>query len=209
MTRIAVFAIPTLVVCAALPAVATTPILYSNPAYESPVREDADELLLLPGYGFVTSDRVVYSLVTNTTVPPIPPAIGSVPTMSTADLGFADIITTGDGPYALTIHMPKATAGDFGDSAYALWVIDAAGEWSNGVLINDARPLWISPDIAYQTQAPANLPRVLKVIGRNLQPVLPTETQVRLTGPATYTMVASDDYDSLARYVARVALPRT
>ena len=49
------------------------------------------------------------------------------------------------------------------------------------MLINDARPLWITPDYAYATANVANLPRILKVNGRNLQPTPQGTVQVRGT----------------------------
>ena len=129
--------------------------------------------------------------------------------------GIADLVSAADAPYSLTVHLPRLmTAGQ----SYALWVLDAAGEWSNPVLINDARPLWITPDSAYQTASLANLPRALKVVGRNLQPGpgTSTVTQVLLTGIATgttYTLTANNTGNdpnttaALERYVAAANLP--
>ena len=183
---------------------ATPPILYSQPANESPVRAEPDDLLLLPGLGFSASDKIVYVQVTNTTASLTPPSLSSVPVVPTAALGFADVASTRDVPYSLTAHLPSAISPD---TAYAIWVVDTDGEWSNGTLINDARPLWISPDYGYVTASVANLPRYLKVIGRNLQPQPGSSTQVQLTGPATYTLTASVSDVSLSHYVAQVALP--
>jgi hypothetical protein len=185
---------------------ATPPTIYSQPANESPVRADPDDLLLLPGNGFSASDRVVYSSLQATDPGLTPPAIGTVPSTPTASLGFADLVSVADVPDTLTVHLPATVSQGYG---YALWAINSAGEWSNGVKINDARPLWISPDFAYQTASVANLPRILKVIGRNLQPTPVAGTQVRLTGPATFTLVASNTIASLSRYVAQVTLPAT
>jgi hypothetical protein len=101
--------------------------------------------------------------------------------------------------------------------SYALWVASADGTWSAPILINDARPLWITPDSAYQTASLANLPRVLKVVGRNLQPgPTASATLVRLVGKntgTTYTLQANTtNYDTntsgaFERYVAIVNLP--
>jgi hypothetical protein len=56
---------------------------------------------------------------------------------------------------AAPVHLPEVmTPG----GTYALWVINPDGEWSTPALINDARPLWITPDCAYQTASLANLP---------------------------------------------------
>ena len=157
---------------------AAPPVIYSEVTHESPVRSDPDDLLLLPGYGFSATDVVVYQAVTNTTQALVHPA--AVPSSSTASSGLADIVSVADAPYALAIHMPTIMTSN---QSYALWVVDASG-WSNGVLINDARPLWITPDFSYQTASVGNLPRVLKVVGRNLQPASTSvATQVELIGP--------------------------
>jgi hypothetical protein len=60
------------------PAWAAAPVLYSQPAYESPVRGDPDDLLLLAGDGLAVNDTVVYQSVSNTTQMPAHPA--TVPT---------------------------------------------------------------------------------------------------------------------------------
>ena len=197
----------------AAPAWCTPPVLYSASVYESPVRGDPDDLLLLAGSGLAAGDTVVYRSIVNTTSLPAPPS--PLPTFSNAVKGIADLVSVADAPYSLTVHLPRLmTAGQ----SYALWVLDAAGEWSNPVLINDARPLWITPDSAYQTASLANLPRVLKVIGRNLQPGpgTSTVTQVLLTGittGTTYTLTANNTGNdpnttaALERYVAAVNLP--
>ena len=197
----------------AVPAWCAPPVLYSTSAYESPVRGDPDDLLLLSGSGLSAGDTVVYRSVVNTTALPSPPS--PLPTFSNAVHGIADLVSAADAPYSLTVHLPRLmTTGQ----SYVLWVLDAAGEWSNPVLINDARPLWITPDSAYQTASLANLPRVLKVVGRNLQPGpgTSTVTQVLLTGittGTTYTLTANNTGTdpnttaALERYVAAANLP--
>jgi hypothetical protein len=191
---------------------ATPPVLYTQPAYESPVRGDADDLLLLSGSGLSGADTVVYQAIANTMSPPPPPS--SIPTQTSAAHGVLSIVNSADAPYAVTVHLPAAmtTGGN-----YAIWVVDPAGEWSAPALINDARPLWITPDSGFQTVSLANLPRVLKVVGRNLQPgASAAATQVRLTGVntgTTYTLTANNTGNdpnttaALERYVAAVNLP--
>ena len=184
---------------------AAAPVIFSQPAYQSPVRGDPGDLLVVPGDGFSASDTAVYQAVGNTTRPLTPPA--SIPTQSDAGAGVAPIISSADVPHSLTVLLPGTLRTD---QSYALWVQHADGEWSNGVLINDARPLWITPDSAYVSANTANLPRYLKVVGRNLQPAPGAVTQVMLTGPATYTLTASNDNyptDSIDRYAAKVTLP--
>jgi hypothetical protein len=184
---------------------AAPPVIFSQPAYQSPVRGDPGDLLILAGDGFAAGDTAVYHAVHNTTQPPAPPA--ALPAQADAGSGVAPVISSLDVPHALTVLLPAAMQTD---QSYVLWVRHADGEWSNGILINDARPLWITPDSAYVTASTANLPRYLKVIGRNLEPAPGSATQVMLTGPATYTLTASNDNypaDSIDRYAARVALP--
>lgn len=196
------------------PAWAGVPILYSAPAYESPVRGDPDDLLLISGSGLSAADTVVYEAVADTTSTPTPPL--SVPTQSGGAQGVADLVSAADAPYSLTVHLPKRMVKD---QAYALWVVTPDGQWSTPLLINDARPLWITPDYGYQSASVANLPRVLKVVGRNLQPAEcgAATTQVRLVGATTgttYTLTANNTSNdpvnttaTLERYVAKVALP--
>lgn len=167
---------------------ADAPILYGNPAYESPVRAGPDELLLLPGSGLEASDRVVFQRNDTGSAPP----------------GSAEIVSTADVPNSLTIRLPQEFSAD---AAYTLWVVNAKDERSNPVRVNDARPLWITPDHTYTTRSIANLPRILKVVGRNLQPMPGKPTRVRLSGPHTYTLTAASGTSALQRYVAQVDLP--
>jgi hypothetical protein len=186
---------------------ATPPTIYSQPAYESPVRGDPGDLVMLPGYGFAETDTVVYEALSDTTQPLTIPT--GIPTSATATSGVAQIASVLDVPYSLTITLPSAIQTD---TSYALWVVNAAGEWSNGVRINDARPLWITPDTVYASASTASLPRYLKVVGRNLQPAPGAITQVRLSGPGTFTLPAPNEGSSAAtieRYVAQVTLPAT
>src|SRR5690242_19261143 len=148
-----------------LPAMSAAPVLYSQSAYESPVRGAADDLLLLAGDGLSATDVVVYQCATDPTVPLAPPS--SVPITSDAVTGVATVVSTGSVPSALTIRLPSAISENH---VYVLWVQNTSGEWSNAVRINDPRPLWFSPAYVDATGSAAHLPRKLKVIGRNLQP---------------------------------------
>jgi hypothetical protein len=114
--------------------------VYVQPAYESPLRGDPDDLLLISGIGLSAADTVVYQAIGDTTQVAQPPA--SVPTSSTATQGVADLVSAADAPYSLTVHLPAVmTAGH----SYALWVVTPDGRWSTELRINDARPLWITP----------------------------------------------------------------
>ncbi|MDR3415285.1 MAG: hypothetical protein P4L83_03785 [Nevskia sp.] len=185
----------------------SAPQLFSNPYYESSTRGDPGDLLLLSGYPMAPGDTVVYQSVSDTTkTPQRPPSVQS----STAGVGFASLASVADVPYSLTVQLPSAM---IQGRSYALWVLDARGNWSNPVMINDARPLWFTPDYIYQTAATAGLPRVLKIVGRNLQPSPGQVTQVQLSGPSTYVLTAANANNdpsttpALERYVAKVQLP--
>ncbi len=184
---------------------ASPPAVYRTAAYQSPVRGDPDDLLLIPGYGFSSGDTVVYSAIADTTEPLTHPA--TLPSGSTDALGVAEVVSLADTPYSLTIRLPEAMKVD---QSYALWVVNSMGEWSNGLKINDARPLWITPDEAYEHAESAELRRVVKVVGRNLQPAPRVSTQVRLIGAhATYQLSAAiSAKPAVNRYVARIHLPK-
>lgn len=185
---------------------AAAPSLYSQPAYESPVRGEPDDLLLLAGYGFAADDQVVFQSVGAVTDSRQHP--GLLPTESTAELGVAEVVSTANVPYSLTVRLPKFLRVG---QVYALWVRNAQQEWSKSVLINDARPYWITPAYVYASAAVASLPRYLKVVGRNLQRAAGSVTEVRLIGPQDVVLKAqSQDSNSVAldHYVAQVNLPR-
>jgi hypothetical protein len=190
------------VVSLAAPCWSAAPTIYSNAAYQSPVRADPDDLLLLPGYGFAWGDTVVYQALADTTQSPRPPP--SIPLKSTAESGVADVASAVDAPYSLTIHLPVALRAD---QSYAIWVVSPEGEWSNGVKINDARPLWITPDEVYARAGAASLLRQIKVVGRNLQPAKGS-TQIRLSSPGRMYTLKATNSSIIDRYVAAAALPR-
>ena len=186
---------------------ATPPTLYLQPAFQSPVRGDPGDLLLLPGFGFSASDKVVYRAIDDTTSLPQTPS--DLPAVATAETGVAPVVSAANVPYSLTVLLPAAMRKD---QSYIFWVRTNGGEWSEPVRINDARPLWISPAYVRATQTTASLPRYLKVIGRNLQPTGGSVTQVRLKGPETLILPASREppgSSALEHYVARVHLPPT
>lgn len=186
-------------------AAAAPPLLYEQPAHQSPVRADPDDLLFLPGLGLGQDDTVVFRRLEDSTAPLTAPA--SVPSTTTAAAGIMPIVSHLDTPYSLTARLPAQMESG---STYALWVRNPKSGWSNGIRINDARPLWITPAYAYSTQSLAQLPRYLKVVGRNLQPAPGSTTRVQLAGPRTYTLEAADDDDAataIERYAAKVQLP--
>lgn len=178
------------------------------------MRGDPDDLLLISGRGLSAADTVVYETTVDSVAPFTP---SSVPTQTSAAQGVTDLVSSADAPYALTVHLPALMTAN---QPYALWIVTPDGQWSAPVLINDARPLWITPDNGYRSAGLANLPRVLKVVGRNLEPfTAATSTQVRLVGVNTgtsYTLTANNTSNdpshtttALERYVAAVNLPAT
>ncbi|HEY0799375.1 MAG TPA: hypothetical protein VGD54_00920, partial [Steroidobacteraceae bacterium] len=112
------------------------------------MRADPDDLLMLAGYGFGKDDVVVYEAVADTRRALKPPA--QVPMQSTADKGVAPIVSVANVPDSLTIKLPGVLRVG---QTYGLWVRTARGEWSDAIMINDARPLWISPAYVYATGA--------------------------------------------------------
>ena len=183
---------------------AKAPILFQQAAYQSPVHAEPDDLLFIPGNGFAAGDTVVYELLDNTVGQKAHPE--TPPSESTAASGIAQVVSTLNIPHSLTIRLPEIISSN---QSYALWVRNAAGEWSNGIKINDARPLWISPSFVFTTQNLASLPRYVKVIGRNLQPANDQITQIRLSGPQTMVLPATTDPSTseLDSYMAKAMLP--
>jgi len=193
-----------MMICAAR---ASPPHLYAEPAHESPVHGGPDDLLLLGGYGFTGADQVVYRAIDETTVntPIDPPSV--LPTHSDAAFGVAPVVSAADIPYSLTVRLPRNLCAG---CSYQVWVRSSGGEWSNGVRINDARPMWISPAFVYSSASLASLPREIKVIGRNLAAIAGHAMQIQLLGPQEFTSTAVLDSaasPSLNDYVARLNLP--
>lgn len=186
-------------------AMAAAPTLYRQPAYESPQRADPDDLLLLAGYGFAADDVVIYRAFQEGS--PVPAVPAAVPDQPTAEAGYAAAVSTSDVPYSLTIKLPRSLRAA---QPYALWVRTAHGEWSRPVTINDARPLWFTPGYLYASAGLASLPRELKIVGRNLQPLSGRALRLRLSGPQHFMADALADARSseiLDQHVARFRMP--
>ncbi len=164
-------------------AAAAPPQVLRTSGYESPVRGDPGDLLMIAGTGFQPTDRVVYSA--SGTHP------ATVPTRDSASMGTAPIVKLGDPPDALTVQLPAVMERN---RPYGLWVVDSAAEWSAPVSINDPRPLWITPAYVYATVDFAGLGRKIRVVGRNLESDGGENSRrassrwIRLTGPATYVL---------------------
>lgn len=195
----------------AVPAAALAPRLYSQSAYQSPVRAEPDDLLMLAGDGLDADDLVVYQ-ASAATAPEHP---AQVPATSSPLLGTAPIVSAAGTPYQVTIRLPSNL---LAGHVYRLWVKNGADEWSNGVSINDPRPLWFSPAEVYATAAIADLPRSIKIIGRNMSAADSAPLALRLNGPKLYELrgmanaesgTAADSAIALGNYVAKRVLPKS
>lgn len=190
---------------------ARAPQVFQNPYYESPVQAGPDDLIFLGGLGFASDDRVVYRAAGARNVSAHP---AEVPAQSTPESGTARVVRMDDPAYALTINLPEQIDAH---RSYQLWVVNAAGEWSNPFSINDPRPLWFSPDFALTTAQFAGLNRQLRIIGRNLL-ARSGEVRVRLRGPREYLLDgtnasavqtdAQNRVSGLREFVIEVDLPR-
>ena len=98
-------------------ALATPPTLFSQPAYESPVRADPGDLLQLVGSGLDAGDVVVYQVITYPTQLLTPPAAISSP--SDSSKGTAPVVSVADAPNSITVKLPAVLQADV---SYALWV---------------------------------------------------------------------------------------
>lgn len=189
------------------PSTLNAAIIYSNSMYQSPVRGEPGDLLFLPGSGFQKGDKVVYMALGDTTKPLSPPLV--IPEKSDSIFGIAKVVSYANVPHSLTVLLPECL---YQNHSYALWTIDSQGRWSNGVKINDARPLWITPAQVKETSTTGSLPRYIKVVGRNLQPAAGQATQIRLVGfqNRIVTLQAENDGDpatTIEHYVAKAYLP--
>jgi hypothetical protein len=184
---------------------AAPPVLLHTSGYESPVRGDPDDLVMLGGIGFHATDRVIYRAVDVPLSSATPAAL--VPRRTNEDEGIAPIVQQGNSPYAITVRLPDTMRKD---RAYRLWVVTAGNEWSRPVMINDPRPQWISPSYVYATADFASLGRRIRVVGRNLAAESAPALQIRLTGPSTQVLTANIDATqapAMRYYVAEAALP--
>lgn len=182
---------------------ADAPVLYRTAGYGAPVRGAPDDLLFLPGYGFSAKDIVVYAALTGEPESLANP--GEAPSKSTSESGVAEIVSVENVPLSLTVRLPVEMQHG---QAYALWVRSPDGSWSKPALINDARPLWVSPPFVYSTGATAGLTRYIKVIGRNLEAAPGGRTHVRLSGPQSIVLTAdAGASEAVEHFVAEAALP--
>ncbi|HEV8059998.1 MAG TPA: hypothetical protein VGP68_09000, partial [Gemmataceae bacterium] len=99
------------------------PLLYRQPAYESPIHGDPDDLLLIAGFGLAADDLVVYQAVDGGDQHLSHPTL--VPAQSTATLGIADVVSVANVPHSLTVRLPKEL---HAGQTYALWVRTANRE---------------------------------------------------------------------------------
>ncbi len=196
-----------------MPLTETAPQVFNTPFYQSPVRAEPDDLLMLPGYGFKKGAIVVYKQTTDLPASLSPPA--TIPVTNMAAEGQLKVVSDANLPHSLTVLLPETMKSK---QPYALWVKNPTSSWSKMILINDARPLWLTPSVAYSTQKYASLPRELKVVGRNLESYIPrygVHVKLILIGgrtsvPAAYDLITINDGNpstAIEHYVAKVPLP--
>jgi hypothetical protein len=187
-------------------------LVYDTAHFQSPVRGLPGDLLMVTGSGFQQGARAFYQYASDPTLPPAPPA--PLPATNNAWSGELDLYDDPSSsfdayvnvPESLTVKLPMAMQADW---PYAIHVLNADGEWSDPVFINDPRPLWLSPDFAYRKAKIGSSPRRLAVVGRNLVPLFEDPMVVRLTGPEVYVLVAASAVATgvLDHYVIEVDLP--
>ena len=193
--------------CVGAPAAATALHVLHTPGYESPVRGDPDDLLMIAGTGFEATDRVVYQAMGAAPAP----HPQSIPVRNTSESGTAPIVQRNNPAYALTIRLPDEMEKG---RAYRLWVVTAKGDWSEPMAINDPRPQWVTPSYVYSTADVAGLGRLLRVVGRNLASGGPGEPlEIRLRGSSdkqSYTLTSRTvpgEPETVREYAATASLP--
>jgi hypothetical protein len=192
-----------------IPAVAMAPHVLHTEGYESPVHAEPDEILVICGSGFTISDHVVYEAMGSGDTTRRHPA--AIPAKSGPLSGIAPIVAVGDPAYSLSARLPEVIQVQ---RIYRLWVVNAAGEWSEPITVNDPRPLWITPGVVNETADPGRVGRQVRVVGRNLRAEPGQRVQMRLKGSTTYVLTsgltsnsAGDDSPHLGDYVVEAALP--
>ena len=184
------------------------PTLFNTTFYQTPARMEPNDLLVLPGYNLKSDVTVVYQLVNDS--PGTLSSPSSVPSSNTSVSGQFRVVSYTNLPDSVTVLVPNVT---LTKAPYVIWVKNAGGNWSNPVFVNDIRPLWITPSRFYSTERYASLPRILKVVGRNMESNdTSSPTQVKLKGPSTYTLTSTNDNSSstaIEIYAAMVNLPAT
>lgn len=189
----------------ATPAAAVAPRVFHTPGYESPVHAEPDEILVICGSGFTSSDHVVYEALDPREKPRRHPA--GIPTESGPLSGVAPIVSVGDPAYSLSARLPEVLQAQ---RIYRLWVVSSAGEWSEPITVNDPRPLWVTPAFVNETADPARLGRQVRIVGRNLRPEPGQQMRIKLAGSTTFILTSnssSADPAYLGDYVVEAALP--
>ena len=122
------------------PSLEPAPEVFNTKFYQSPVFANADDLLNIPGYGFQKEATVVYKQVSDKPVNLQAPA--TIPNTNIASEGTLSVVNVNTD--TLTVLLPGVIAPQ---KTYALWIKNKNSSWSEPVLINDPRPLWITPDL--------------------------------------------------------------
>ena len=186
--------------------------VYNTPHFQGPVRGAPGDLLMVSGAEIQDGARAFYQYASDPSSPPAPPF--PLPTSNSSlngeldlpDLPFTHRDAYVNVPESLTMKLPLQMEEYW---PYVIYILNADGEWSDPLFINDLRPLWLSPDFAYSTASTGSSPRILEVVGRNLVPLHEDPLLVRLRGPAVYELYASNTQVTgpLDLYVIEVGLP--
>ena len=183
---------------------AAPPRLYADPVHSSPVSALGGDLLLLAGEQLGAAEIVYYERTAGD-ADPGPPS--SLPDTNGPDRGLGRIVGRGKTAQSVVAALPAALDSA---TAYRVRIRAADGQWSNPVLINDARPRWLSPAYAYASQPVPGIGRKVRIIGRNLGPAGDLRREVRLSGPQAAILVAvTEQNPATDRYALAVTLPRS
>ena len=183
---------------------ARPPELYAQPSGR-PLRGGDGDLLLLAGAGLDANSTVVYRQASSHDAQLVP--AGVAPGTNTAVTGRLDVVSALDAPQSLVVRLPSEFQAG---TRYVAWVRNSQGEWSGAVRINEPVGRWITPGVVYATRMPGNLPRELRLVGRNLEGVGEMQAHIRLSGPRIIELSASPAGGSgskLGRFVFTAPLP--
>lgn len=174
--------------------------VHHTPFFQSPVCLGPGDLLQLCGRWFDSETRVLYQQIPDTVIPPVSPP-GEAMQETTAGHGQMPVVSRHGLPFSVAVQAPAVFAAG---RTYALWAGDPERGWSQTMLVNDARPLWLTPAKAYAGET-------IRVVGRNLAPAPgQSASRIRLTGPVTVELDAAGEAGPAGEindYAAAAALP--
>lgn len=195
-------------VCGATPqsVAPPAPVLFDEKFRNAPVRGEAGELLLIPGWDLSSSSLQVIFQKFDTALTPVfavPASNSGTHFMCTTTSTYCRIRQ--QDAAGVVVELPAAFQSG---QRYRVAARIGTGIASNALILGDARPQWVSPSFLYRTANRPGIPgRTLNVIGRNLD--LGNPTQVRLThcfSGVNYDFVATASTGARAKYVASITV---